>query len=167
MTVNTVIELWKHLLFEPQLFLCAIVIKQWGSQVQYRIQICDKYKRRKKHKPLQLQRIGWFKNNLTQVWRFIFGNKYIKQKIYLLYLSKRLISFHKNLIGKTSSKTSFMLNLVKASILTTEQDFVVILTNLSAQWNVPSLPIVTSKMPPIWSLFMLQWHITTLFQLIF
>ena len=31
------------------------------------------------------------------------------------------------------SKTDFMLYLVKASILTTEQDFVVLLTNLSAQ----------------------------------
>ena len=73
------------------------------------------------------------------------------------------ILFHGNRI----CKTSFMLYLVMASIFTTEQDFVVILTNLSAKWNFP--PVLYSHIKDhvnmvnatIWSLFMMQWHIMT------
>ena len=41
---------------------------------------------------------GWFKTNLTLLWRFIFGTEYIKQKIDLLILTKELITFHNNFI---------------------------------------------------------------------
>ena len=40
---------------------------------------------------------GWLyrviKKKVTQLWRFIFGNEYIKQKIDLLYLTGELIRF--------------------------------------------------------------------------
>ena len=37
---------------------------------------------------LWLNGTAWFKKHLTQLWWFIFGNEYMKQKIDLLYLTR-------------------------------------------------------------------------------
>ena len=58
---------------------------------------------------------GWLKKHLTLLWRFIFGTEYIKQKIDLLYLTKELISFHKNFISlKSVQKIKFYVEFSKS-----------------------------------------------------
>jgi hypothetical protein len=39
---------------------------------------------------------------LTQLWTFIFENKYIKQNIDLLYLREELIGFRENFVSSKS-----------------------------------------------------------------